>query len=63
MRKCLVSSEGYGGFTHTSENNTSASGTINLPANLEAFLDVNVIALNNATTLHSISTRDFNWLR
>ena len=42
---------GYGGFTHTSRDvKTSVSATINMPANLEAFLDVNVVVANNATS-------------
>lgn len=46
---CLPS--GYGGFTHTSRDvKTSVSATINMPANLEAFLDVNVVVANNATS-------------
>ena len=43
--------EGYGGFTHTSRDlKTTAAATINLPANVEAFLDVNVVVVNNSTS-------------
>jgi hypothetical protein len=48
--QALCPPDGYGGFTHTSRDlKTSASGTINMPANLEAFLDVNVVVVNNST--------------
>ena len=41
---------GYGGFTHTSRDiKTSVTANINMPANLEAFLDVNVVVANNST--------------
>jgi hypothetical protein len=42
--------DGYSGFTHTSrELKTKVVGSINMPANLEAFLDVNVVVVNNST--------------
>ena len=44
------SSFGYGGFTHTSRDlKKSVNATINMPANLDAFLDVNVVVVNNGT--------------
>ena len=44
------SSFGYGGFTHTSRDlKKSVNATINMPANLDAFLDVNVVVVNNDT--------------
>ena len=43
-------SSGYSGFTHTSRDlKKSVNATINMPANLDAFLDVNVVVVNNGT--------------
>ena len=41
---------GYGGFTHTSRDlKKSVDATINMPSNLDAFLDVNVVVMSNVT--------------
>lgn len=48
--QALCPPAGYGGFTHVSRDlKTTAAGIINVPANVEAFLDVNVVVVNNST--------------
>ena len=43
-------SSGYSGFTHTSRDlKKNVNATINMPANLDAFLDVNVVVVNDGT--------------